>query len=274
MDNDQKFVDEANLMTYSGMGLDKRFSFILFADPGVCEGLIKRNNVLIYPYQPPAKEFYSIYKYARSLEFVKSNEKILLQYDKIIKTDTDVFFTDYMNARSFDDNIYIGRGQYLFNEESVTQVSSLAKKYGYSYTRKSDMHSTIIGPSQDVLDVMQKSDELCEKIFYDLCPSGDYGLQIADNWGTRAYSGTSSMIATEIVLSSLFYEKTIIDSRLDGDSFSIHQDISQVDHIHQWHGEGIFSKFDAAIGLYDSYTAPSGNTISEYCLRTYLEFRL
>jgi len=272
VDQGSNFVDETNQMTLSGKELSDKFEFVIFSHPEVTNKIKKRHNVKIYSYLPSTDEYYESYRFAKSLEFVKSNEKILMNYSHIIKTDSDVFFTKYLNEHMFTNSILFNKGYYSVTEKCADQTYELANMFGYSnYKRNFQPSSTLLGPAKNIINLMNLSDILCKKIFFYLCPDGDYQKQIADTWGKSLYSGTSTMIASEIVLSSIFSPDTLEHSeKFDANCFS-QEHVSSIYHIHQWHGSGIFSKFEASAGVYDKLTALNNNTISDYCLSVFLE---
>jgi len=266
------FVDEANQMTLSGQDLDSRFTFVLFVEPDVIHKIKKRHNVLIYEYSAPKDKYYESYKFAKSLEFIKSNENILKEYTHLIKTDTDVFVTKYLNDHTFDDKIYFGSGAYSDTDQCIQQTYELAKIFNYKkYQRMFQINSTLFGPTEDIINIMDESDVLCKKIFYHLCPDSEYGKTINEVWGKSLYAGTSTLIATEIVISSNFNKDRLsITNKIDANCFS-NQDLTGIYHIHQWHGEGVYSKFAARSGKYDNLIASNNNTISDYCLSIFLK---
>jgi hypothetical protein len=272
VDRGGNFVDEVNQMTLSGSDLDGRFTFVIFAEPEICGGIKKRDNVLVYEYESPKDTYYETYRYAKSLEFLKSNEHILKDYDYLIKTDTDVFVTENLNNYVFNDKISFRPGFYSLTERCVEQTYELADIFNYStYKKMFNAGATLIGPSLDIINIMKLSNSLSRDIFYYLCPDGKYGDTIDDTWLKSLYSGTSTLIATEIVISSLFdKEKFITTDYIDANCFST-DSLDGIFHIHQWHGEGMYSKFDARDGHYDNMNYADPNTISGYCLNMFLE---
>jgi len=272
VDKGGSFVDEVNQMTLSGRRLDNRFTFVIFAEPEICGSIKKRHNVLVYEYESPKDTYYETYRYAKSLEFLKSNSHILKEYDYLIKTDTDVFVTENLNKYIFDEKISFRPGFYSLTERCTEQTYELANKFNYiNYKKMFNAGATLIGPSSDIINVMNLSDILCKDIFYYLCPNGRYGDTIEDTWLKSLYSGTSTLIATEIVVSSLFdSKKFIITDSIDANCFS-EDSLDGIFHIHQWHGEGMYSKFDARDGHYDNMNYGDPDTISGYCLNIFLE---
>ena len=112
VDNAIHFADETNQMTLSGKNLNEKFTFVIFAHPEIYDKIIQRHNVTVYKHLPPQTKYYEDYKFANALEFLKPNEAILKEYTHLIKTDTDVFFTDNLNDYVFDETISFGEGQY------------------------------------------------------------------------------------------------------------------------------------------------------------------
>lgn len=272
VDGGPYFIDEANQMTLSGKDLDERFVFVIFAEPEVFSKIKKRHNVLVYEYESPKDAYYETYRYAKSLEFVNANSDILKNYDYLIKTDTDVFFTKNLNDYVFDDKISFRPGVYSLTEKCIEETYDLANKFGYhNYKKMFNAGATLIGTSSDIINIMKLSNTLCKDIFYHLCPDGRYGETIGDTWLKSLYAGTSTLIATEIVISSLYnVEKFVSTDSVDANCFST-DSLDGIFHIHQWHGEGIYSKFEARDGHYDNMNSKDPETISGYCFNVFLE---
>lgn len=272
VDNAIYFADETNQMTLSGKELDDRFKFILFVHPEIVSKIKRRDNVIIYPYLCPNDTYYEAYKYAKSLEFVKSNEDILSEYDYIIKTDTDVFFTKNLNDYVFDEKICFNYGKYSGTNRCIEETYSLANLFGFNdYKRMFQVGATLFGTSKNIIEIMNRSDLLSKQVFYYLCEDGNYEATIPKTWGKSLYAGTSTMIATEIVVSSMFNKSDIkILENIDANCFS-DKSLEGIYHIHQWHGHGLYSKFEARSGLYDNLKALGSDSISDYCLNIFLE---
>ena len=271
IDNEEHFADEANQMTMSGKDLDKRFTFVLFAHPKIFNKIKKRQNVIIYKYLPPEDNYYTQYKYAKSLEFIKSNQNILNEYVHLIKTDTDVFFTKNLNNYIFDDKISFGEGGYSGTERCVEQLYDLANMFGYDqYKRMFQPGYTLIGPSKDIISLVSLATDLCKDVFYYLCPTGDYTSE--GIWGISLYAGTATMIASEIIMCSVFDKEklNLIPGVVDANCYS-NQSLDGIYHIHQWHGDGIYSKFEARSGIYDNAKPLGNGSVSDYCLNIFLK---
>ena len=270
VDNTPKFVDECNLMTYSGRGLDSRFTFVLYAHPDIVDKLDRHMNVKIIPYTVPDRQFYKDYKFARSMVFPYDLPGPLEEYDYICKTDTDVFLTPMMNHFPFSDNkIYVGRGYYSATEGSIESLKTAAVQFGYpEYKRIEDMHSTIIGPTQDIINIMKLSDELEEKMYYGLESDGEWGGDSLFRGYIGNTSGVCSMYAMEIVLSSL-YPEVVVTNKIDSGS-NWETPWTDVYHMHQYHHDFIYSKFQAKWGAYLELEHRDGMSSADYALNTYI----
>jgi hypothetical protein len=272
VDKGLHFIDEVNQMTLSGKNLDERFVFVIFAEHEIASQIKKRHNVLVYKYSSPKNIYYENYRYAKSLEFIVSNKHILNKYKYLIKTDTDVFVTSNLNNYIFSDKISFREGFYSLTDKCIEETYEMANKFGYpEYKKLFNAGATLIGLSDDVINIVSRSDALCKKIFFELCPDGDFGGTLDRTWTKSLYAGTSTLIATEIVLSSLFdIDKFITTDSIDANCFST-DTLDGIFHIHQWHGDGVYSKFQARDGMYDNLKPLDNNTISDYCLKIFLE---
>jgi hypothetical protein len=270
----EKFADECNIMTFSGQGLDERFTFLIYAHPDVIPMIDTYDNVKIIPYIVPEDKYYSDYRFAKSLVFIYDDTSHLQGYDYVCKTDTDVIFTDKLNTFNFEaDKVYTGLGYYIHNEKMVQDMYDIAKKFGYeNYKRIADMHSTIISSTENMIKIMKLSDDLCREMYYGLDDDGEWGTSI---W--RGYiggtSGVCSMYAAEIVIASLYKEEEIVITRhIDGGS-SWEEDSENFYHYHCYHHDNIYSKFQAKYGSYLNLKEQSGNSSAAYCINVYIKRR-
>ena len=272
VDNKPKFVDEANLMTYSGRGLDGRFTFVLYAHPDIVDQLDRHMNVEIIPYTVPDTQFYNQYQFAKSMVFPYDMPEPLLKYDYVCKTDTDVFITPMINNFPFATNkIYVGLGCYSTSEASVESLKKAAIDFGYpEYKRIADMHSTIIGPTKDIIEIMRLSDKLEEEMYYGLEEPGEWGSDVLWRGYYDHNSGACSMYAMEIVLSSVYdNENIVVIDSLDAKSED-KRPWTEVYHMHQYHHDFIYSKFQAKYGAYLDAEYTDGISCADYALNTYI----
>lgn len=273
VDNSNKYVDEANLMTYSGRGLDGRFTFVLYAHPEIVDQLDRHMNVKIVPYAAPDTDFYNGYKFARSMVFPYDMPEPLLEYDYICKTDTDVFFTPMLNNFPFTTNkIYVGLGNYSHTPGSIVALEEAAIKFGYpEYKRIADMHSTIIGPTKDIINIMKLSDKLEKEMYYGLEEPGEWGTDVLWRGYYGHNCGICSMYAMEIILSSVYpRDQIVVTNTLDAACDLVDVPWTDKYNFHQYHHDVIYSKFQARYGAYLDVEYTDGISCADYCLNTYI----
>lgn len=259
-------------MTYSGRGLDERFTFVIYAHPEIVDKIDKHMNVEVIPYTVPDKQFYKDYGFAKSMVFPYDMPDPLLKYDYICKTDTDVFFTPMMNHFTFKTNkIYVGLGHYSTTEKSIDAIKQAAIKFGYpEYKRIADMHSTIIGPTQDIIKIMLLSDRLEEDMYYGLESDGEWGTDILWRGHVGGNSGVCSMYAMEIVLSSIYSSDDIVVTDTIDAGSELEKSWTDVYQMHQYHHDFIYSKFQARYGAYLDAEYTEGLSCADYALNTYI----
>ena len=267
-----KFIDECNLMTFSGQDLDERFTFIIYAHPDVADYIDLYPNVKVFKYIVPEKKYYKDYRFAKSLVFPYDKPEYLEEYDYVCKTDTDVLFTSKMNEFPFNKHdIYIGRGRYTTNENQIKDYYVAARMFGFpEYKRISDMHSTIICSKENLIEIMRLSDDLCKNMYYGWQDDGEWGKSFFR--GTIGLStGICSMYAAEIILSSVYKEKNIkVIDTIDSASESLDY-YKNYYHFHCYHHDFIYSKFQARYGSYNNLEYQAGNSAAAYCINLYLK---
>lgn len=272
VDHMAKFVTECNLMTYSGRGLDGRFTFVIYADPSIVDKIDVWPNVKVIPYSPPKSEFYEKYRFGRSIVFPYDNPEPLEGFDYVCKTDTDVMFTPKMNDFPFHSNkIYVGYAMYSVSAAAVQALKNAAIRWGYpEYKRIGDMHSTVIAPKNELIRIMKHSDKLQQDMYYGLEEPGEWCSDKLWRGYYDSVSGICSMYAVEIVISS-FYEKEriVITDKIDGSSASS-RPWTDFYQFHHYHHDNVYSKFQARYGTYLGKEYAIGKTAADYCLNTYL----
>lgn len=274
VDDHPYHFNETNLMVYSGRNLAENFHFVIFAHPRVADLIKPAHNLTVIIYDRDWDEYYKEYSFAKSLAFVHEHRDILSQYDYIIKTDTDVIFTDKLNSYVFTNKIVVGYGIQFVNQNQpkmAKELTIMAKeklnKQNYKYL--GPIWSTTIGPAKDIIDIFKEADDLCKHIYQDI-------LIDVGNWDDGLYKYVSSMYATEIVICSNYTEDQIlIDYRFDAPSSSslINNPLPWYEyfHFHCMHPEKEYSKFKARTGFYDDKPYLDGDSISAYCVNTYID---
>jgi hypothetical protein len=271
VDNQNHFVDECNLMTWSGRNLDSRFTFVIYSHPDVIDKIDTRHNVKVFSYLIPDDKYYNDYKFARSMVFPYDYADPLNSYDYILKTDTDALIGPELCNFPFEKNkIFIGRGYYSHGENMEKDMTKIAKEFGYpEYKRINDMHSTIVCEKDIMLKVMRLADQLGRLMYYNLEEDGEWSKSIFR--GTVGLNnGICSMYSLEIILSSLFDESNIlITNKLDRPS-NWNSEVEGAYHIHCFHCDDVYSKFKARTGEYHNYNSSDTKTVSGYSLNEHI----
>ena len=269
---DNKFIDECNLMTFSGRELDERFTFVIYAHPNTVKYIDRYKNIKVISYEVPKKKYYDDYRFAKSLVFAYDEPEHLYEYDYVCKTDTDVMVSPNMNNFPFKENIvYVGKGYYTFNKKMIRDYKIAAIRWGHpEYKRIDDMHSTVISSTKNVIDIMRMSDELCEKMYYGWHDDGEWGYSFFRG-SVGNNNGVCSMYATEIVISSMYKKENIsITNKIDSGS-DWETDYNEIYHYHCYHHDFIYSKFQSKFGAYLNLDYRDSNTSADYCLNVYLK---
>lgn len=277
-----KFVDECNQMTFSGQVLNSNFQFLIFAHPEISHLIDRYENVTVFNYEAPKEPYYQIdQKFAKSLCFYWENQEKFQQFDFVIKTDTDVFFTPWINQYSFSsETVYVGLGHYDHGQDTERDITQMARKYGYSnFKRISDMHSTIASSPQNMYKIMKLSDSLTKKLYYGLPDKGEWGKSIfrgdrGETPGSGNNSGICTMYAAEIVITSLFNKKNIVVTDAIDAFTPDRKSVAEAIHIHQYHHDVIYSKHQAMYGHYSNFRIIGEmDTIPEFCLHMHVSRR-
>ena len=267
VDNQDHFVDECNLMTWSGRNLDSRFTFVLYAHPDIINKIDIRNNVKVFPYLVPDDIYYQDYKFARSIVFPYDYQDPLDGYDYVLKTDTDVFIGPELTNLPFEKNkVFIGRGHYSHGSNMESDMTKIANDFGYpDYKRIQDMSSTIVCEKDILIKLMTLADSLSKEMYYGLKDDGEWSKSIYRGQ-VGSGNGICSMYSLEIILSSLSNSLEIeVTDKIDCPS-NWNSEVAGIYHIHCYHNEDIYSKFKARVGEYHSIETSNEESISNYCL--------
>lgn len=267
VDNQNHFVDECNLMTWSGRNLDSRFTFVLYAHPEIVDKIDIRHNVKVFPYYVPNDKYYNDYKFARSIVFPYDYPDPLTEYDYVLKTDTDIFIGPELTNLPFEKNkVFIGRGHYSHGINMEFDMTKIANDFGYpKYKRVQDMSSTIVCEKDLLIKLMTLADKLSKEMYYGLKEDGEWSKSIYRGQ-IGSGNGICSMYSLEIVLSSMFDELDInITDKIDTPSDS-NASVEGIYHIHCYHNDGVYSKFRARSGAYHNFEPEDASSISGYCL--------
>lgn len=181
------------------------------------------------------------------------------RYEYLLKSDLDVFLTPAWNT--FRPELFVvGQGFYSNSEEIRQKCKRIAEDLGLTHRGKHNLGSTLYGRTFEVRAVCKLATEVCEYLLQ---------KEFIENPGAWPgwYRGVSSMYATEIALNHLIPCLAGPSPKLDYYSTSTEL-VSQYPHIHCWHTEEMFSKFQWERGNYrDKSTANLDlGIVREYCL--------
>lgn len=272
VDNKDYFADECNLMTWTGKDLDSRFKFVLYAHPDIIDKIDVRPNVKVFSYSVPDDNYYNDYRFARSIVFPYDYPEPLEGYNYVLKTDTDVFIgPEIINFPFGKDKISIGVGHYSHGVNMERDMTQIAKDFGYpNYKRIQDMSSTIICEKNMLIELMRLCDNLGRSMYYNLDSDGEWTKSIYRGKIGEG-SGICSMYSLEIILSSLFDSSDIlITDKIDHPS---NHDtlLSDVYHIHCYHTDSVYSKFQARDGKYQGLEELPKEKVNDYCLSEHID---
>jgi len=211
----------------------------------------------------PLDGIWKTYRFINSISCIGGKQaEFLNSYDYVLRTDVDTFLTPAWNT--YIPNYYtVGRGGYS-GEEVKGNIIRVARKFNTRHQGIHNVGSTHYGASNLVRDVCKLSVEIA---YYLLTEEFAKKEGAWPGW----YRGVTSMYSTEIAVNHLV---DVIDYRpdqLDFDSTSTNS-IYYHPHIHCWHTDHLFSKFQYGDGKYDHMLSNFESVeIREYCLNIGLE---
>jgi hypothetical protein len=194
--------------------------------------------------------------------------QILNQYDYLLKTDLDVFITPAWNNFR-PEEFTVGQGAYSNSQEIRENCKKIAEMFGFVHQGQHNIGSTFYGPASLVRNICRLATMLCEY------------LLLEEFWNNPGewpewFEGVSSMYATEIAINHLVPNlKLDTKLQLDGHSTSLGS-VDDHPHIHCWHTNERFSKFEWEGGRYDSIDPQTLdlNVIRDYCTALALRAKL
>lgn len=205
------------------------------------------------------------YHFINSISCIILNKEWLLNknYEYMLKTDSDVFLTP--NFKDFFPDItkiYTGKGGYSHND-SKDKLKNIAKRENLRYQNVTDIGATWYGSCKLLIDIAELTLKLTKIILE---------KDFATNEGVWPgfFKGVSSMYGSELAINDLVdKDKIIITQKFDGHSDSTESwKDNDVYHIHCWHTDKMFSKFQNRNMKYIDYDKDKldYNKTNEYCL--------
>lgn len=200
------------------------------------------------------------YRYINSIACLGSTEAAILdKYDRILRTDADVFLTPAWK-NYYPWQYTVGRGLYVNSEDVKTKIRKIARKLGLRHQGIHNTGSTHYGPPELVRAVCRLAFKVNKYLLT---------VEFKNNPGEWPgwFSGVSILYSCEMAVNHLISEPSLDYVNLDYDSTSS-ESINAHAHIHCWHVETLFSKFKFEHGHYDQLSTEDLNLdeIRNYCL--------
>ncbi|RBP88737.1 hypothetical protein DFO70_11361 [Cytobacillus firmus] len=204
---------------------------------------------------------YHDYPYLNSISCIASSESdsILKDYEYILRTDADTFLTPAWNS-FYPEYFTAGIGKYAFDSEVQSKLMELSRLFGLNHRGIHNIGTSHYGKTKQIKKVCELSLLISECIlaaeFYE--SEGSW-----PGW----YRGVTSMYSSEIAINHLIDHLLIEPDKLDFDSTSDDR-IESHPHIHCWHTDEAFSKFQFADGNYNHLSLENldPSIIKDYCM--------
>ncbi|WP_264737596.1 hypothetical protein [Cytobacillus firmus] len=203
---------------------------------------------------------YHDYPYLNSISCIASSQSdsVLKNYEYILRTDADTFLTPAWNS-FYPVHFTAGLGKYAFDSNVSSKLKELSRHFGLNHRGIHNIGTSHYGKPLQVKKVCELSLLISEYIL---------AAEFNDVEGTWPgwYKGVTTMYSNEIAINHLIDRLVIDPDKLDFDSTSHHR-IESHPHIHCWHTDEPFSKFQFAEGNYNNLSLADLNPsiIKDYC---------
>ncbi|WP_182199318.1 DUF7164 domain-containing protein [Paraliobacillus salinarum] len=203
------------------------------------------------------------YRYINSIScLVGEQADFLDEYDYILRTDADTFLTPAWH--SFYPSLYtVGQGGYVNDDETRGHLRRIASQFHLRHQGLHNLGSTHYGDARLVREVCKLATTLTAHIITEEFKNGEEGKW--PGW----YRGVASMYACEIAANH-FVDDILKDGKQIDFGSASSEPIKNHPHIHCWHTDEMFSKFQFTAGHYDSLSLENlnldTNIIKDYCL--------
>ncbi|MHC0036668.1 DUF7164 domain-containing protein [Pseudoneobacillus sp. C159] len=200
------------------------------------------------------------YRFINSISCLALEQANFLDdYDLILRTDADTFLTPAWNK--FYPALYtVGQGGYVNDDLTRSNLKRIAAKFQLRHQGLHNLGSTHYGSASLVRDVCKLATKITAHILTEEFKNGE------GQWPSW-YRGVASMYGCEIAANH-FVDQIIKDgNRIDFGSAST-ESIDNHPHIHCWHTDNMFSKFQFTAGNYDDLSVDGLdiNKIHNYCI--------
>lgn len=206
--------------------------------------------------------------YMNSLYCLVCEESDFLDgYDFLLRCDLDTFLTPAWNSY-YPDSYSVGEGSYVHYDEVRQNIRRIASRLGFRHQGIHNIGSTHYGKPSQVRQVCRLALPITKYIL---------NQEFIDGPGEwpKWYKWVSILYGTEIAVNHLIEDIQIDYGKLDYLSTS-EDSIRKHPHIHCWHTEDCFSKFQFAAGTYDGLdmNVLDIDKVKDYCLFIALKSKL
>jgi hypothetical protein len=202
----------------------------------------------------------SNYPFIHSISHIVYGENAFLnKYDYILRTDVDTFLTPAWNS-FFPSGFTVGRGYYALNQDVEKKILHTANALRLTHKGIHNIGTSHYGPPQLIRNVCELSVYVAAYLL-----STDFSSN-EGKW-PGWYKGVTTMYSNEIAINHLIDALQIYPEEIDFDSTSA-DTILKHPHIHCWHTDRPFSKFEFAFGNYNHLAIDklNINCIKDYCI--------
>ncbi|CAF0823464.1 unnamed protein product [Adineta ricciae] len=224
------------------------------------------------------------YWYIDSINSIDECYPTYSMYDYILRTDSDTFLTkNFGNFTPYNDTMLIGQGGYstTFTENRLRRI---AQNMNWLYANVSNLGSTWYGPPHIAQKIANRSmDAILYLAINEFTPAerqGKVGVALWPDW----HYGVLLLYGCDLAINHLVASESIsirlAQSLLDQSTTNRDRnDIAKNNrlHLHCWHTNDIFSKFQFKAGNYNhiqSHTLINDTSPAGFALRIALESRL
>jgi hypothetical protein len=263
LDKNEKMIIEFSWLwkSWKHHELDKEYDLVVYHNREVEEDLKKFPGTRNIPMDPVRAS--NKYKFLNSHYFCLDEwSEPLKEYDYLMKTDCDVFLTQYLKGYT-PSKIHIGLGGY-YDSDDVRKIDFLRKvcqDYGLKYQHISNTGATFFGKSESVISLVKNQAIMTENILVkyikdEECPYSGFK------------QGIASMIAGEVIVNGFLHRQLISLYQLDAKCWKTTPISNDVLHIHAWHSYDKWSKHDFFAGKYSDWVVKYEdryNSAADFC---------
>ena len=267
IDDNQNIIEEFSWLYKSFIFSENYLNsdIVAFCHPNVFYKLDKKilndKNVRLISYKPISEkeERWSNYKFINSIEYLNTDNDILLKYKYLLSTDCDVFLTENLKDLRPNKMHLFGLGDYMNTKLEIDKVVEVINKIGFKYNFIHNVGTTYLFKSKDVIDFRRLQYKVCEYLL-------ENEFKEEGKWGTW-YKGIMTMYAGEIVANQLS-KQTLRTCVFDSISMTNGHISNEIYHIHAWHTYEYFSKFNYRKGEYKDINVDELDLdlVPNYCL--------